>query len=34
MTYGIILFWLFILFTVAYFAGQWLRAIVAGTLPF
>ncbi len=34
MKISVILFWLFILFTVAYFAGQWLRAIVAGTLPF
>ena len=33
MKFGIIAFWLFILFTVAYFASQWLRAIVAGTLP-
>ena len=33
MKISIVLFWLFILFAGAYFAGQWLRAIVAGTLP-
>ncbi len=33
MTWGIVAFWLFILFAGVYFAGQWLRAIVEGTLP-
>jgi hypothetical protein len=27
------LFVIFILFTVAYFVGQWVRAIMEGTLP-
>ena len=30
--YGVALFWVFILFTVAYFIGQFLRSVVAGTL--
>ncbi len=34
MKLSIVLFWVFILFAVAYFAGQWLRAIVAGALSF
>ncbi len=33
MSYSIVLFWVFILFAVAYFAGQWLRALVSGTIP-
>ena len=33
MRLSIVLFWVFILFTVAYFAGQWLRALVEGTIP-
>ena len=33
MRLSIVLFWVFILFTGAYFAGQWVRALVEGTIP-
>jgi hypothetical protein len=31
--YGSALLVVFFLFTIAYFVGQWVRAIVEGTLP-